>query len=371
MATTPGSAKTLGDPLLARSLEVLKAGQASSGALIASPDFRVYRYAWLRDGAFCAHALDLAGEPDRARAWHNWVARSVEAHRSLIEHAIERVQADDAPSAEQMPPARYTLDGARETESGDSEPWPNFQIDGYGSWLWSLAAHLDGKPLPDELAPTVRLVADYLCSCGLVPCWNCWEEFDGGEHASTIASVAAGLRAAALLLREDRWDDAAARFRGELDERYTVDGRFRRGAHDDRVDGSLLWLSVPFDVTGDDRRVAATAEAVRNDLGGPGGGLYRFRGDTYYGGGQWLLLTSWLAWHDARCGNAEAAAAEQAWVRAQAAGTGDLPEQVATNAQQPAMVAPWTERWGAVATPLLWSHAMYLIAEAALSAPSE
>ncbi len=29
------------------------------------------------------------------------------------------------------------------------------------------------------------------------------------------------------------------------------------------------------------------------------------------------------------------------------------------------MIAPWVERWGPVATPLLWSHAMYLIMEEA------
>jgi hypothetical protein len=29
------------------------------------------------------------------------------------------------------------------------------------------------------------------------------------------------------------------------------------------------------------------------------------------------------------------------------------------------MVEPWVRRWGSVATPLLWSHAMYLIAETA------
>ena len=29
------------------------------------------------------------------------------------------------------------------------------------------------------------------------------------------------------------------------------------------------------------------------------------------------------------------------------------------------MVQPWVRRWGPAATPLLWSHAMYLIAEAA------
>ena len=368
MAITPGSERAVGDPLVARSIDVLKAGQAPSGALIASPDFGVYRYAWLRDGAFCAHALDLVGEQERARAWHGWAARSIEAHRPLIENAIARVRLADRLPPEQMPPARYTLDGTLESESGDSEPWPNFQIDGYGMWLWSLADHLGGEPLPEELAFTVRLVASYLSSCGLVPCWNCWEEFDGGEHASTIASVAAGLRAAALLLRDDRWDDAAARLRGELDERYTVNGRFRRGAHDDRVDGSLLWLSVPFDVTGDAARIASTAEAVRRELAGPGGGLYRFRGDTYFGGGQWLLLTSWLAWHDALAGDLDAARAGQAWVRAQATENGDLPEQVSAATQEPSMVEPWIERWGAVATPLLWSHAMYLVAETAIQA---
>ena len=44
---------------------------------------------------------------------------------------------------------------------------------------------------------------------------------------------------------------------------------------------------------------------------------------------------------------------------------GDMPEQVTDASQDPSMVAPWVQRWGAVATPLLWSHAMYLIAEAA------
>jgi hypothetical protein len=32
------------------------------------------------------------------------------------------------------------------------------------------------------------------------------------------------------------------------------------------------------------------------------------------------------------------------------------------------MVEPWVARWGTVATPLLWSHAMYLIVEAARAA---
>ena len=357
--------RALGDPLLARSVEVLKAGQAPSGALVASPGFRVYRYAWLRDGAFCAHALDLVGEAAAAAAWHGWVGRSVEAHRALIERVVARTDGGVVPGPEEMPPARYTLDGDRERDEGD-EPWPNFQLDGYGMWLWSLAAHVGARPLPAELEPAVRLVARYLAACGRLPCFNCWEEYDGGEHASTLAAVVAGLRAAARLLGDGALDDAAEALRAELVERYTVDGRFRRGATDDRVDGSLLWLGVPFGaLPPGDPLIAATVEAIRRDLAGPGGGVYRYRGDTYYGGGQWLLLTSSLAWHDAVSGNLEAAAAAQAWVRGQAVASGELPEQVCAHPQDPAMVERWVERWGPVATPLLWSHAMYVIAVAA------
>ena len=106
------------------------------------------------------------------------------------------------------------------------------------------------------------------------------------------------------------------------------------------------------------------ARSIRRELSGPGGGIYRYRGDTYYGGGQWLLLTSSLAWHDAVSGHGNGIDL-QAWVRAQAHPNGDLPEQVTEAPQDTTMIDPWVRRWGPIATPLLWSHAMYVIAEAA------
>jgi len=125
----------------------------------------------------------------------------------------------------------------------------------------------------------------------------------------------------------------------------------------------MIWLTVPFGVLDvDDPVAAATVDAIRRDLVGTGGGVYRYRGDTYYGGGEWLLLASSLAWHEAASGNG---ADLRAWVRAQASANGDLPEQVTGHAQDPAMVEPWVERWGAVANPLLWSHAMFLVSETA------
>jgi GH15 family glucan-1,4-alpha-glucosidase len=365
MTASPVIQRALEDPLVPHSIQVLKAGQAASGAFIASPEFTVYRYAWLRDGAFCAHALDVVGEHDGAAAWHHWVVRSIEAHREMIESSTRRIGRGETPPPETMPPARYTLDGTLE-HPDDDDPWPNFQVDGYGMWLWSLERHLEGRGMLPGFAASIELVAAYLEASWRLKCFNCWEEFDGGEHASTLGAVYAGLAAASRLLDDQRWQQAADVVRAELLDRYVAGGRFKRGAADERLDGSLLWLSVPFGVLApDDPLIAATVEGVRNELTGPLGGVYRFRGDTYFGGGEWLLLTSSLAWHDRVTRNPSRADKAQSWVRGQALANGDLPEQVTGYAQDPSMIDPWVRRWGAVATPLLWSHAMYLIAEGA------
>jgi GH15 family glucan-1,4-alpha-glucosidase len=357
---------TTGDILIPRSVEVLKQGQAASGAFIASPNFPTYHYAWLRDGAFCAHALDLCDETDAAAAFHTWVERSIEEHRGMIEEAILRIEDGDPPPPEQMPPARYTLDGT--LEHPDDEPWPNFQVDGYGMWLWALAEHLGGPAAP-EIRPTIELVAEYTRVTAPLKSFSCWEEFDGGEHASTLGAAVAGLDAAARLLEEPGWAKEADNVRSRLLDRFVREGRFTRGAADERVDGSLLWLGVPFSVLSlDDPRLEATLEAVRHDLHRPGGGVYRYLGDTYYGGGEWILLACSLGWYDAVRGNADAVQPIRDWVRAQARANGDLPEQVSGHVQSPEMVAPWVAQWGPVATPLLWSHAMYLIMESAASA---
>ena len=363
MTAATHAVPALPDPLGRRSIEVLKAGQAASGAFVASPEFDVYRYAWLRDGAFCAYALDRVGEGATAGRWHGWVAASIEAHRAQIEEVTRRIGAGETPPHSAMPPARYTLDGA--LEPVDDDPWPNFQMDGYGMWLWALEEHLAPDPLPPALAQTVELVADYLRAAWRLECFNCWEEFDGGVHTSTLAAVMRGLAVAGSLLGDERWTGEGETVRDFMLSTIVAEGRFVRGAGDSRMDGSLLWLGVPFGVLPlDDPLLASTVEAVRRELTGPSGGIRRYLGDTYYGGGEWLLLTSSLAWHDGLAGNREEFERSRAWVRAQALANGDLPEQVVAFAQEPAMTHPWLERWGAIATPLLWSHAMYLIVEA-------
>lgn len=47
--------------MVERSVQSILRNQEANGAIIASPDFAQYHYCWLRDGSFCAYALDLAG----------------------------------------------------------------------------------------------------------------------------------------------------------------------------------------------------------------------------------------------------------------------------------------------------------------------
>ena len=48
------------------------------------------------------------------------------------------------------------------------------------------------------------------------------------------------------------------------------------------------------------------------------------------------------------------------WIERQASDEGQLPEQVPLDLNEPDMYEPWVERWGEIASPLLWSHAAYL-----------
>ena len=358
-ANTTGTNRTMIDEyaegareLAAVSLEVITGGQHASGAYIAAPFYPPYAYAWLRDGAFCAYAMDLHGHAESARAFHSFVTRTVLEHRRLFDAAD--------PAVEEMPPARYTFDGRLEDNAG--EMWPNFQLDGYGTWLWLLRDHeRRGGALMREDRAAARIVSRYLQRTAAVPCFDCWEELGNRRHTSTLASVIAGLRAAAALLGEDAPSRAADSLRERLLRLHVSCGSFVKFEGSSAVDGSLLWIALPFGVVDlHDPLMVRTAVRVSDELVGPTGGVRRYLGDTFYGGGEWIVLTAWLAWYRAATGQRDQAARGLAWIQASA--TPDLlPEQRTEAAQYPEMVTPWVERWGPVATPLLWSHAMYLV----------
>jgi len=104
-----------------------------------------------------------------------------------------------------------------------------------------------------------------------------------------------------------------------------------------------------------------TIQSIEENLHYPLGGVYRYKEDVYYGGGEWILLAAWLGWYYALNGEKSKAQELLRWIESSASANGDLPEQVNEHTLTPDQYPVWVEKWGPVASPLLWSHAMYLI----------
>jgi GH15 family glucan-1,4-alpha-glucosidase len=347
--------------LFERSLEIIHAGQAPSGAFIASPTFGQYDYAWLRDGAFVAEALDLVGDIPAAARFHHWVASIVNGARAGIERSITAVASGSRPRVEDYIHCRYGMDG-----SLGPEDWPTFQLDGPGIWVWSLGHHARcGGAIDDDLLAAAGLVTRYLAALWDQPSNDAWEEFPDHVHTTTLAGILAGLRAARDLGVGAAREPAVAAVEASLVARL-VEGTtaLTKWPGNGAVDAALLWIAAPYGlVEADSPAFAPTLARIEAELVSVDGGVHRYRDDTYYGGGEWLLLTSGLARVYLRRrgpGDRDRAARCLAWIEAQAGPDGALPEQVATRALHPERIAEWTAGWGPSASPLLWSHAAYL-----------
>jgi GH15 family glucan-1,4-alpha-glucosidase len=282
--------------LRARSVEVILAGQHDSGAYVACPSFRPYRYSWLRDGAFIADAMREAGEVASADRFFDWVARVVLAR-------------PDGPWD-----ARYRLDG-----TPDDSEWPKRQPDGLGLWLGALRRRGDAARWEDAVACVRQWLGEHWSD----PCVDWWEEREG-VHAATLWCIGNGLGS------EEIRREALARA-------------------DDQLDGSLLFIGTP-----------ELVAKVERSLVSHGGGVHRHLDDEFYGGGEWLLLTAMLGLAYVDHGRLDDARACLDWIERHAREDGDLPEQSQDHLLRPDRYQPWIEKWGPPPSPLLWSHAMYL-----------
>ncbi|MGH2534378.1 MAG: glycoside hydrolase family 15 protein [Thermomicrobiales bacterium] len=337
-------------------IDLIRANQASNGAYVASPTFPTYRYSWFRDGTYIAYAMDLVGERASARRFYDWALGTVAARAEQTKQAIAAA-AHGAPPSELLLHTRYTLDG-----SVGEEEWPNFQLDGFGTLLWGASEHLaiGNGALPDAWRGPVELVARYLTALWRHPCYDCWEEFGDRIHTSTLAALYGGLCAASRLLDDDAPKQAAEAIRRFVLAECVADGRLCKSVGNAAVDANLVHVATPYRLlTPDDPIMRGTVDRIEADLRRDGG-VRRYADDSYYGGGEWVLLTAYLGWHYVDRGEPERAAPLVAWIEGQADADGHLPEQVAVNLNHPHMLPVWNDQWGASACPLLWSHAAYL-----------
>jgi len=352
--------------LIATSLQVILRHQQPSGAYPACPTMPDYQFCWFRDSSYIAHAMLLYGENASATAFNTWAALTILQYEAGARRAMADFSAGKAPNPHEILRARYTYDGGK----GPDE-WPEFQLDGLGTWLWALKAYADaGNKLSADVQRAANFVADYLTVFWPSPCHDLWEESGDRVHTYTLAAIYGGLQAAADLLKRPELCTTAEAIKAYALKNMVSNGRFIKSIGNPIVDASLLGLSTPYRlVEPDDPLMAATIKQIEAGIYAAGFGVHRYRGDVYYGGGAWLLLEAWLGWYDCEVDNTTRTQTILADIERHATESGDLPEQVV-----PPMLADvshydyWVKVRGTIATPLLWSHAMYLITAHALQA---
>lgn len=317
--------------LASKSQQIIKKYQSHDGAYPASPNFSTYNYSWFRDSAFIAYAMSLYGEIDSVEQYFQWTSDIIVARR-------EQILSGDVLET------RYTLDG--QEVSGE---WATLQHDGFGLWLWVLRCHVEMHNRPTELfQEAAGLLQHYLAVHWQEPCFDWWEE-QKGMHAATLACIYAGLRS--------------------FDHPEASNVKSAIHLSDERLDSSLLICSIVEAV--DQQMFQETFAQIEKQLVGQNGGVYRYRADTYYGGGQWPVLTGLLGWYYIKTGKHNEAKAKVDWIASQFDKNGWLPEQVQDKLLHSEQYAPWVEKWGPPANPLLWSHAMFLIIVHKLKSESE
>ena len=180
--------------LISRSIEIIRDGQAATGAYLASPTFPTYQFSWFRDGAFIADAMSRVGEIASAESFFGWCARILTDRRDVVLDLVARGgrSVEDVAPTEHLH-TRYTVDGR---ESG--QDWQDFQLDGYGAWLWALDEHARRHDRPRyPFLEGAELTVAYLCAFWSSPSYDWWEENGELRHPSSLAPIRAGLLAAA------------------------------------------------------------------------------------------------------------------------------------------------------------------------------
>ncbi len=371
-----------------RSLLILRTQIDNRGAIIAANDSDIvrfgkdtYSYMWGRDGAFVAAALAKAGYSHVCMKYFDFCARVLSDEGYLFQH--------------------YNPDGSLASNwhswlVAGQEVLP-IQEDSTALTLWALWIHYESLKDVEFIRPLysalIKKAADFLVSYRdpqtllPLPSYDLWEE-RYALHTYTVASVIAGLRAAANFANlfqdtslAEKYDSVADEMTGGVSHHLYHKGlkRFARsGSRVDRgyeldevIDISLLSLATLGVLDPKNSRMIETANAVREQLWLKTSveGCARYQGDVYQRAGDspqdipgnpWFVATLWLA--EYFIDQAENQQQLQAtlpyleWCGKNALPSGVLAEQIHPESGSPLCVSPLT--WSHSA--LVWTVLRYI-----------
>ena len=364
-----------------RNLLILRTQIDNHGAIIAANDSDIirfgkdtYSYMWGRDGAFVAAALSKAGYSHTCMKYFDFCTSILSDEGYLFQH--------------------YHPDGSLASnwhswlfEGKEILP---IQEDSTALTLWALWIYYQDikdvefiRPLYSKL---IKKAADFLVSHRdpqthlPLPSYDLWEE-RYALHTYTVASVIAGLRAAANFAKLFRDVTLAEKYDSVANEmtlgisrhlyhkglkRYARSGSRIEGGYklNEVIDISLLSLATLGVMDPKEPQMRETAEAVREQLWlkTPVEGCARYQGDVYQQaedspedipGNPWFISTLWLAEYYIDLAENEeelqVALPYLQWCETNSLPSGVLAEQVHPVNGSPLSVSPLT-----------WSHSAFV-----------
>ena len=266
-----------------------------------------YRFCWLRDATLTLFAFMHAGYYDEARAWRDWLHRSIAGNVAQIQ--IMYGLAGERRLAEWEVPWLAGYQGASPVRVGNAASG-QLQLDVYGEVMDALHQSREGGLRQPQSGWGLQCaILDHLESIWQLPDEGMWEVRGGSKHftLSKVMVWVAFDRAVRTATRHrlagpvERWRALRDQVHAEICENG-VDperGCFTQSYGSTDLDASLLLIPQVGFLPWDDPRVVATVAAVEHDLL-VDDFVLRYRTESSVDGlppgeGAFLACTFWLA----------------------------------------------------------------------------
>jgi len=380
--------------LIKISKEIIIDGSLENGAIVAANSDKAiypattqdYRYVWIRDAAYVCMAADLLKLREIPERFFDWCLNRAEDFKDtgLFSNAYNVNGTIHgtliSPNEPRVP--RYLRESCVDLIHCGTQ----FQPDQGGSLLIAIDHHI--KHFDTDVSKFEKLIektASGICSSWkdnafVLPSYDLWEERcvlpeQRGFHTYSLAMCIAGLRAAIELLGKKRkWLQTDREMSKTFTVLYSNSTRsiprtYRMGltaknrktkAEDLLPDTSLLGLVYPARILNpnDEKMKGTVLETINTNMSNDGG-LLRYPGDRYCGGvrkgwvtltgaGTWPLLSFWMSIYYSLCGDNKNA--KKSFNKPLERIDKYIPEQIFKDNSCPSII------------PLLWSHAMFIIA---------